>query len=690
MKKHGKFILSLALTAVLTAQPFVFPVYAQAQTQEQAREKIDASLLTRLDEMEDADTIDVSVWVTDIDHEQTEENTQQALEAKVQRGETGRNVLMLAKTAQTLKENAEAPRSASVDTDLQALDEISSEDAQTYIETKRAAASAQYEKHNKEIFDSLFPKEKQGLFRIVQQPQPEIQYACHYVPNIVMTLTKAQVYEIAQSSEVVTIYNAEEPQDDTPALTEDGPQELSAVSAAAAKNISLTYQTITGVSDMRIYNHASGAGVKIGQIELSAPNFNYSVFDHMRDTEHPENNRFHTLMDFSKPGDGNKDHASVVASIMVGKSADFTGIVPDAEIYAVGVAENGSSYKHWRKGMELLLDAGVNVINASYEFTGEARGTYGEPSRWVDHVIHEHDVSVCISAGNDRDILGGAMAYNAITVGNIDDKHTFALSDDKRKVNLSNPNKQSAYSLNTELAYKPDIMAPGDTAGTPIDPQTSGEGHGGTSYSAPIVTGAVAQLCNMFPAYKTMPLVLKAILLAGAEKTQEMIDCDEDTDPDNDIDSVIRGDRIALDRKNGAGMVNVIRASSVIYDHMWFYHPSFGKISTMQLADASLDSGSRVQICLLWPKQNAIHGPHYPPDGTSDPPTPVYNVPKETLLLSVSHDSSNIFYQSFYKNDTKEYIAFEPRTAGRYDLTMEKISNPYETGVPVVIAWYQQ
>lgn len=686
MKKRARLLLSLALTAMLCAQPFVYPVYAQVQTQEEAREKIDSSLLARLDEMEDADTIDVSVWVTDIDHEQTEENTQQALEAKVQRGETGRDVLTLAEAAQSVKENAKATRSASVDTDLQALDEISPEDAQTYIETKRAAASAEYEKHNKEIFDSLFPKEKQGLFRTTAQTQPEVLYACRYVPNIVMTLTKAQVYEIAQSSEVETIYNADEPQDDTPALTEDGPQDRSAA-AAAAGNISLAYQTITGVSDMRIYNHASGAGVKIGQIELSTPDFSNPVFDHMRDEEHPENNRFHILMDVSGKY-ANKSHETAVASIIVGKSTGYTGIAPDAEYYAVGIQDFNNHKHHWRKGMELLIDAGVNVINASYEFTGEARGTYGEPSRWVDHVINEHDVSVCISAGNDRYILGGAMAYNAITVGDIDDNHTLTLSDDKRMVNDDDLNKQSAYSLNTELAYKPDIMAPGATAGTPIDPQTN-TNHGGTSYSAPIVTGAVAQLCDMFPAYKTMPLVLKAILLAGAVKTQEMIDCDEDTDPDNDIDSVIRGDRIALDRKNGAGMVNVVRASSVISDHMWFYLPSFGKNSKMQLANASLESGSRAQICLLWPKQNAIHGPHYPPDGSGDSPTPVYEVPKETLLLNVYDSRPMMIYESFYQKDTKEYIAFEPYTAGQYSFRVYKISNPYVTGVPVVIAWFQ-
>ena len=684
MKKRGRLLLSLALTAVLCAQPFVYSVYAQALTVEEAQRKIDTALLERLDAMEDADKSDVSVWFAGIDSGQAEEKTQRALEEKVRRGETGRDVLKLAKTAQEVKTQAPS-RALLEDIDLQALEEISQEDAQAYIETKRAALSEEYEKHNKGIFDSLFPKEKQGLFRTVRQEQPKIQYACHYVPNIVMTLTKAQVYEIVQSPEVEAVYSAESTRDSAPALTEDGPKALSVPTAAAAGNISLTYQTITGVRDMRVYNHASGAGVKIGQIELSALNSNHAVFSHMYDPENPENNRFHILM--NQNPDRNNDHATIDACILVGKSAGYTGIVPDADYYAVGIYDKTGKH-YWREGIERLLDAGVNVINASYEFDTENRsGKYTEPCKWIDHIINEHDVSLCMSSGNDRGVLNGAMAYNAITVGNIDDRWTTDLKDDKRYYQ-DNIN-QSQYSVNPTLAFKPDIMAPGATAGTPIDPQTN-TNHGGTSYSAPIVTGAVAQLCGMFPAYKTMPLVLKAALLAGAVKTQEMINCDEDIDPDNDIDSAVRGGRIALDRKNGAGMVNVLRASSVIADHTWFYHPSFGKTSTMQLADAALESGSRAQICMVWLKKNSIHGPHYPPDGSGDPPTPVYNVPKETLLLNVYDNRPMMIYESFYQKDTKEYIAFTPRTAGQYSLRVYKISNPYSMGVPVVIAWYQQ
>lgn len=686
MKKPGKILLSFALSAVLCAQPFVYPVYAQEQAGEDALGKIDVSLLARLEGMGDTDSVDVSVWMTDIDDKKVQEKTEQALAKKCRSGEVSGNVMTLSKTERAVKADTGASARLSAETDVQALAAVSSEEAQVFLETKRAAASAEYREYNSQIFESLFPKERQGLFRTVAQTQPEILYACHYAPDIVMTLTKAQVYQVVQSSAVEAVYDAQPPQDSVPALIEDGPQSLTK-KAAAANNISLTYQTITGVSDMRVYNHASGSGVKVGQIELSAPNPNHAVFSHMVDSAHPENSRFHILM--NQNPDRNNDHATTVACILVGKSSGYTGIVPDADYYAVGVIDKAGKH-HWREGMELLLDAGVNVINASYEFAGEPRGAYGEPSKWIDHVINEHDVSVCISAGNDTEILGGAMAYNAITVGNIDDKHTMSLNDDARQVNKDDPSKQSAYSLNTKLAYKPDIMAPGDTAGTPLDPQSSGEGHGGTSYSAPIVTGAVAQLCGRFPAYKAMPLVLKAALLAGAVKTQEMIDCDEDVDPDNDIDSVVRGARIALDRKNGAGMVNVLRAYSVINDGTWFYHPSFGKNSKMQPVNVSLESGKRIQICLVWPKQNVIHGPHYPADGTNDPPTPVYDVAKETLLLSVNDGRPVSVYESFYQYDTKEYISFEPRNAGQVGLTVTKISNPYVTGVPMVLAWYQQ
>lgn len=228
MKKPGKILLALALSAALCAQPFVYPVYAQEQAGEEARGKIDSSLLARLEDMRDTDEVDVSVWFTDVDAAKVEERTEQALEKKCRSGEVSRGVLALAKAEQAVKANANASRAAAAEADLQTLDSISSSDAQVFLETKRAAASEEYRAHNSRVFDSLFPKEKQGLFRTAVQEQPEILYACHYAPDIVMTLTKAQVFEAAQSDEVEAVYSAQPQQDVIPALTEDGPQALSA------------------------------------------------------------------------------------------------------------------------------------------------------------------------------------------------------------------------------------------------------------------------------------------------------------------------------------------------------------------------------------------------------------------------------------------------------------------------------
>lgn len=149
MKKCGKLLLSLILTTALCAQPFVYPVYAQTLATEEAQRKIDTALHEQLDVMEDTDTAEVSVWVTDIDHEKAEEKTQQALEEKVLCGEAGRNALKLSETAKDDKEGA--ARSVLAVSDLQALEDISQEDAQAYIETKRAAASAEYKRHQRDI-----------------------------------------------------------------------------------------------------------------------------------------------------------------------------------------------------------------------------------------------------------------------------------------------------------------------------------------------------------------------------------------------------------------------------------------------------------------------------------------------------------------------------------------------------------
>lgn len=190
----------------------------------------------------------------------------------------------------------------------------------------------------------------------------------------------------------------------------------------------------------------------------------------------------------------------------------------------------------------------------------------------------------------------------------------------------------------------------------------------------------LAQLLEMKPAYKALPVALKAVLLAGAVKTQEMTDCDEDYDPDNDVDSVKYGDRIALDRKNGAGIVNVLRAAKVLESGQLFYHPGFGEPSKTLQIHMDIRANSRAQICLNWLKRSIVPGPHST--------TGALDVAIEHLRLSVYNAGGALVYCSDYRSDTKQYIAFTPAQAGKYTVKVDKISGQKD-GAPITLSWYQ-
>ena len=62
-------------------------------------------------------------------------------------------------------------------------------------------------------------------------------------------------------------------------------------------------------------------------------------------------------------------------------------------------------------------------------------------------------------------------------------------------------------SRSNQITHKPDICAPGTYA-------NSADGLAGTSFSAPLVTGTVALMCQLEPALKTRQHIVKAILAA--------------------------------------------------------------------------------------------------------------------------------------------------------------------------------
>ncbi len=237
-------------------------------------------------------------------------------------------------------------------------------------------------------------------------------------------------------------------------------------------------------------------------------------------------------------------HATVVTSIIAGRtqtvnSASYTGVVPFATVYQMAVAYQ----RDVLTGIIQLVDRGVTVINYS---AGVNNGsTYTSIDKEVDRLVTELNVVFVTAAGNrgalDGNVISPAKALNVISVGNAKTQTLQAqLCESPYEMNFDSSYKEEGY-----LPNKPDIAAPG-TVGY-VENNGEVEMSWGTSLSAPIVTGVVAQMMQAKSILKGDPLKVKAALLHAAESSKILT-----------TQNFSVGDE--LREKSGAGLVNAINA----------------------------------------------------------------------------------------------------------------------------------
>ena len=665
MKREIKKGVAVLLAIVTITAILANPLYAAAASWEGALYKLDSVLLEKLETMSGSDCVDVSIWLQDIDYEEVDQETQQVLQAGVSQGKVSENVLQLAMHQQNNTSN-DLPVFENTSY-LATEDATASQDVQVYIETRRSVAAQAYEEQNASLYHMLFPSEEYGLLHIQGQQQPSLLYISTYAPNILLTLTKDEIYKIIRYACVQSIDYF-----DNDLSSVDAAQEQEIELAAASADQS--YFNTTGITSMKNKGY-TGANIKIGMFESGVPittqgTSHRQVFEHMLDENNASNTRLHI-----RPQDVAKgsDHASLVACLLVGKTSSYTGAVPDAQLYCAASSANSVSETY--EGIEWLIAQGVNVINFSWIYVNTGNNSYDVYAKWFDHLVYNHSVSIVNAAGNgtvengtkvNQNRVGrNAMAYNIITVGNYDSY--------QQTVGTS-----TAYNTVATLAYKPDLVAPGYRLVTPLNANTGGTT--GTSLSAPLVTGAVAQLCQVFSYFKTKPVALKAFLLAGAVKTQQMKEFDTDSDSSNNVDSLSGSWRMGLCRKNGAGMLNALNAYTVLYDSNYFYFPNFGASNNGYSETIQVTStAKRLQICLNWLKKNTVSG--------SDHSTGTINdASRDTYLLEILDPDGETIYMSWYRYDTKEYIAFTPSRTGTYTVKIQKSGTQ---GQDVTVAWFQ-
>lgn len=208
------------------------------------------------------------------------------------------------------------------------------------------------------------------------------------------------------------------------------------------------------------------------------------------------------------------DHATNVTSVI-------SLMAPEAELFVSG---------NTNIGLEWFIDNACDVVNCSfskYIKVANSDGTYGykdaEYTYSIDGLFDYHIrtsfISAVVAAGNvntdnskeaynpEGQIRSPALAYNAITVGGLERKLGFFDY-------YLQYHEESCYKTK-ESSAKPEISALFE-----FNVPNIGEVRG-TSFAAPMVTGAIALMIEKEPIISTPTVSLKSLIMSCANKTED-------------------------------------------------------------------------------------------------------------------------------------------------------------------------
>ena len=631
-----KKILSLVLVFVLAVSVLCFPVTGNAK--DNSTKKIDTQLQNLLDKMEDNDRTIVSLWFTDINYDIVNERA-----IKKVKDNLSKDVLEIVKAENNYTELLElSVKEAKKSIVNQKHD---SKEIQKYIQAKRKISSEMQEKRNKDLFIKSF-----GSYS-----NPKIIYESKYAPNVDVILSKKEIYRIVDFDYVDAIFISSSNLKILDDNTEENQNKVSQKNVTKNSNIDTSYFSVTGIDQMKSVYGLLGDGVNIGVYDSEfTPSLYIDYFEHSNISEHvtPDCCEYYNIA-----------HGNVISSIISGYKSEggqllYSGAAPYADLYWT----SGYNYKH---SMEYLIDNNVNVINMSRKIgiTEEEQlqypdyvdpdgiineyNQYGDVSKWLDHVVYQHGVHLVCSAGNDKfdsnnnpiqlGVSPGKMAHNAIVVGNCNNNGELVYN--------------SSYSSSDVLPYKPDLVAPGYNISTiAMVPAYAGVWFPnptpltGTSFSAAMVTGVVAQLCELSAILRNSPSLMKAIVLCGTKRTNYMIS--------NSIQSVLNNYSIAFDHAYGCGMLNAVLSRGAYTGNQYSTGVLTSTSSNVNFTKSisAKKIGRQIRIVLTWDKVNRI-------DGLLHEQGSLQSVNCDKLAFQVTDPDNNV-YSTYYQYDNKAMISF--------------------------------
>lgn len=570
--------------------------------------KIDSALLKELEGMDSDDSIDVSVWTTDIDTSTVDETmsneiTKMSKENNVLDKAVGDNI----------------GRNESDITKADKLSELTADQIDSLVMLEREEKSKLYEKQNYEMIKKILKVDSNKAVKSASVDNTEVQYVSKYAPNFEATLTKSEILNIIKNDEVTDIFISV-----NDSFTDDNySNNISDVSElSSSEEIDDWYFDNTGITELRDNYGLDGTGMKVGTIEGIVPDASLPCFANANIT----NREYDDIHYSGAPING---HINFTTSFMAAVTDNYTGAIPNAHFFS---ASTNNPDGEMKGAFEWVISQGVNVITSSVYLGHDNNNEYGDYAKWLDHIMYQHNVVFVMMGPNGTEMITGSMAYNTILVGNAN----------------RNNEMYSGFLSGSNLPCKPDILAPGDGLSTCLG--TSG----GTSVAAPIAASAAVQLIQYSQNLKLYPMMTKAILLNGANYLGEENPCN------------IPMSFNAFKREGGAGVLNVKDSLSVI-DSLNMYmstctntNSSYTYSNAIYVSDADINNNKKIKVTQCSAKENTVDGDHVSGNVTNN----IINC----YRVDVTNRSNNDNWYSYDYYDNKVSVYFTPEDSGYYDI----------------------
>lgn len=564
----------------------------------------------RLLSMDDDDTVSVAIWFKDVNEAELEKSVADSLKKAVDR-----DII-----------------STDYNSDVSVMAEVAKNKGleNQFIQLTRSATSTYITEYNNNIVEKSL-KAVCG--------EMDVTYIDTYAPMVIANLKKDEIEKISTLTNIDTLfYCGEEIFEvyDEPVLSNKTKTALENNDKSICSYDYGYWQSTTNIGTVRDAQGVSGAGVNIGLICTAYPDMSNEAFNFINSS-----GRYHAL--FSTIS-GTSDYATYLASILVGYTSGYRGIVPNASLYALPF--NNSSNANFFQSAAMLASVGVLIIDVGVQF-GSKGATYDITSQYIDYLTNTYNVVFCLPVGDKYtssdtyNICNSAMAYNGISVGNIDDHNTLAITDDTIKSN-------SLYTSPTNSVFKPEICAPGTNVKTYTHQYTY---YDSTVVAATVVSGVCAQIMNKDTTAKYQPMRVKSIVTSSSNKLDSMTSAYSTTTDSS----------LVFDREYGAGLIDSYGAYYISNNAQYLditagYEFTPGSYSLyMNVRNQDISYNRDVSICLDWIQKCTYDGMNY-----SSNYTPFNHT------LKLYNPSGVLVASSDYNLDRKEYIYYHPTVSGNY------------------------